>query len=243
MDIAQRLTEIWNSDYIKDLPLLISKRGYAFAHNQDQKDILITGINPSFRDGESNGVLQWNIDKIWFPEKNENGSTYDVYWSPIRKILHGSGIDLRAEASYLDIFYFREREQTFLRSQLLSKPEGIRFVAEQLNLTMHIIEEIIRPKLIIVKNKESWAYFGKYAQEKGWIWMGYTFELVCEKLPCGELWKITGLIDSPERIAPEITETGLIGTFVLFTNHINQYTKREKRPTPELLQQILQSER
>ena len=68
--------------------------------------------------------------------------------------------------------------------------------------------------------------------------MGYELEHVYNTY-CGELCKITGLIDSHERIAPEITQTALIGTLVLFTRHINQYTKRELRPTAEFLNHLL----
>ena len=72
-----------------------------------------------------------------------------------------------------------------------------------------------------------------------YVWMGYRFEHV-EDYPCGELCKIMGLRDSEERIAPEITKFALEGTYVLFSSHINQYTKREHRPTAELLNSILQ---
>lgn len=87
------------------------------------------------------------------------------------------------------------------------------------------------------KNKESWAYFGKLFEEKGWVWMGYQFEFI-QNMECGELFRITGLLDSNERIAPEIKETNLKGTFVLFTQHINQYTAVEKRPKAEQLLNI-----
>lgn len=240
MNVAQRLTEIWNSDYIRKLSeeqpfLSIRERGYAFAENSQQRDILVTGINPSFRETKQANEcspLQWKIEDIWSSPKHDN------YWSLTKSILHDDHIDLLPRAGYLDIFYFREQNQKFLEA-ILSKPEGIRFVAEQLNLTMHIIEEIVKPKLIVVKNKGSWAYFGKYAQENGWIWMGYAFEPI-RILPCGELCMIRGLIDSPERIALEITQTELVGTLVLFTKHLT-YIKKEERPTPSLLQELLNS--
>ena len=54
----------------------------------------------------------------------------------------------------------------------------------------------------------------------------------------GHIFKIIGLIDSDDRIAPEIKETNLIGSVVLFTQHINQYTPREKRPTARQLLDI-----
>lgn len=59
--------------------------------------------------------------------------------------------------------------------------------------------------------------------------MGYKFEFI-QNMNCGELFRITGLLNSNERIAPEITETNLKGSFVLFSQHINQYTPIEKRP-------------
>ena len=106
-----------------------------------------------------------------------------------------------------------------------------------MNLTQHIIEDVIKPKLIIVKNKESWSYWGKLAEEKGWIWMGYKFEFV-QNMTCGELFKITGLLESSERIAPEFTETNLVNRFVLFTEHIRETTPQEKRPTATIIKTI-----
>ena len=143
-------------------------------------------------------------------------------------------IDLRNDAAYMDLFYFREQDQEFLKKQILPSPEGLRFTIEQLNLSQHIIEDIIQPSLIVVKNKESWAYFGKLFEEKGWVWMGYQFEFI-QNMECGELFRITGFLDSDEKIAPEIKETNLKGTFLLFTNHINQYTPTEKRPRAKQL--------
>jgi hypothetical protein len=146
------------------------------------------------------------------------------------------GINLIGRVDYLDIFHFREQNQKFLTTDIVKKQsDGIDFIRRELNLTQHIIEENIQPQLILVKNKESWGYWGKLPE---YVWMGYQFEHL-QKFPCGELCQIVGLQDSQERIAPEITQTNLIGTRVLFSNHINQYTKREQRPTAELLDSIL----
>lgn len=231
MNTEKRLSEIWNEDYINSLPSLVKDRGYMFADNV-QKDILITGFNPSFREGEPIGVLHGPISEIWYKEK------YDNYWGPIKKMINDDDIDLRSQTDYLDIFYFREQEQSFLNDKILGSPNGIRFVVDQLNLTMHVIEDIVKPKLLIIKNKESWAYFGKLFDEKGWVWMGYKFEHI-QDMTCGELCRISGLIDSKERIAPEFQKTNLVGSFVLFTKHINQYTAVNERPTPKILKSIL----
>lgn len=114
---------------------------------------------------------------------------------------------------------------------------GIHFLVDQLQITQKLIEEVIKPKVIIVKNRESAAYWGKLA-DKGLIWMGYSFKLI-ESYEYGDLYKIDGLLESKERICQDIKTTNLKGTMVLFSQHINQYTKREKRPTVEAINNIL----
>jgi len=177
-------------------------------------------------------VFHGPISEIWYKEK------YDNYWGPIKKMINDEGVDLRDRTDYLDIFYFREQEQRFLNDKILGSPNGIKFVVDQLNLTMHIIEEIVKPRLLIIKNKESWAYLGKLFDEKGWVWMGYQFEHI-QNMACGELCRINGLLNSKERIAPEFQNTNLKGAFVLFTKHINQYTAVDERPTPQIIKSIL----
>lgn len=236
--IEEKLMEIWNEC---NLNPEVKERGFVFADPQ-KTDLLITGINPSWRNGpceqkvNCHGIATENLKpEIW---KQRNGKRWDTYWGPIRKMLvdEEKGINLIGRVDYLDIFHFKEQNQKFLTKDILKlQSDGIDFIRRELNLTQHIIEENIQPKLILVKNKESWAYWGK---RPGFVWMGYQFEQL-QKFPCGELCQIVGLQDSNERIAPEITQTKLIGTHVLFSNHINQFTKREQRPTAELLYSIL----
>ena len=231
MDTGRRLAEIWSSDYMRALPSQIKDRGYVYADNV-QKDILITGFNPSFREGNCPGITHGPSCNLW-----ADGLKWDNYLGPIKKMLVEDGLDLRERADYLDIFYFREQGQSFLKDKILKIPEGVRFVVDQLNLTMHIIEDIVKPKLMIVKNKESEAYFGKLYGEKGWVWMGYEFQHI-QNMACRELCRIIGLIDSNERIAPEIRQTVLKGSYVLFAKHL-QYTRSEDRPVPAHLKAIL----
>lgn len=232
MNTQEKLIEIWERDYIVSLPALIKERGFDYSENTEQKDILITGFNPSFNPLESKNKHFNFSDFVYKRVSNSR------YWQPIIKMIYSDDIDLRADTAYLDLFYFREKEEAFFKKSILNTPNGIRFVIDQLNLTQHIIEDIVKPKVIIVKNKESSAYWGKLAKDKGIIWMGYELEPL-ESLVCGELFRITGLLDSKERIAPEITNTNLKNTLVLFTVHINQYTKKEKKPTVQLLKSLL----
>lgn len=237
MNINDTLNNIWSQDYINNLPEFIKERGFAFSENKVQKDILITGINPSFRQKDKIDLRSFNFQQTVINPK------WDIYWSPLKDIIFdpGKNIDLRIQSSYLDIFYFKEKDQKKIKNEIIISNEGVRFLAEQLVVTQYIIEEIISPKIIIVKNRESAAYWGKFA-EKGIIWMGYQFDFI-QSYECGELYKITGLINSIERVSPDIKETKLMNSYILFSQHINQFTKKEKRPTAIFLSELLQKQK
>lgn len=226
MNPIQRLNEIWSAPYMQTLPAQVKERGYGINKEITAKDILIIGMNPAYHENEQGSQL-WDYN---FALQNNT----DSYFSLIRKMLKNETIDLCPQATISDLFYFRETNQDYLQKHLLN---SIQFVVDQVNLTMHIIEDIVRPKLIIIKNKEASAYFGKLYQEKGWVWMGYQFQHIIDT-PCGELCRIVGLIDSNQRIAPEFKQTNIHGSYMLFTKHL-QFMKAEERPTPQFLQDIL----
>lgn len=231
MDIQKRLREIWSSDYISALPSQIRERGFDYSKNDCPKDILITGINPSFDPSEAPNK-SYDFRAILFDRV-----PYSRYWLPVKKMVHGDIRDLRMESAYLDLFYFREQAQDFLRNEIIPNPAGIPFLVDQLNLTQHIIEDIIKPKVIIVANKESAAYWGKLADE-GIIWMGYDLRFV-KTLNTGELYRVAGLLDSSQRIGPEFKETSIKDSLILFSQHINQFTPSEKRPTIQTTKVLL----
>lgn len=225
MDIKAALENIWSKEYIVTLPPWIKERGFSYSENFTAKNVLITGFNPSFRSSDNIGNQSFDFQHIL------NDDKWDNYWGSLKKIIHDplSNIDLRSQTAYLDIFYFREMTQSLFKNEILKSKEGIQFAVDQLRLTQYVIESIINPKIIIVKNRESSAYWGRYASN-GIIWMGYHLDYV-ENLTCGDVYKIKGLIDSSERISPEIHITNLIDSKILFTHHINQYTPKIRRPT------------
>ena len=100
METLKRLFEIWHSDYMDALPSAIKDRGYSFADNV-KRDILITGFNPSFRDGDRQGIIHGPAANLWKDEK------WDNYVGPIKKMIVDDSVDLREKTDYLDIFYFR----------------------------------------------------------------------------------------------------------------------------------------
>ncbi|MFA6201074.1 MAG: hypothetical protein WC679_11780 [Bacteroidales bacterium] len=229
MNIKKQLDEVWSKEYINLLHPLVKDRGYIFCENNLQKDILITGINPSFINGKDENVQKYDF-------YNTKGS----FWNNIKKILstniNGNKIDLINNSTYLDLFYFKETKQSFIHNNLFNN-NGLLFLADQLSLTQYTIEKVIKPKVIIVANKGSYAYWGKL-QNKGIVWMGYEFESIKE-IQYGEICRIKGLINSPNRIANKIIETSLKDTLVLFSQHISWRTPTEKIPTAELIDTLL----
>lgn len=230
--MEEELEQIWSKNYLNYLPESIRERGFNYSVNFEAKDILITGINPSFRVGADNGNCSFDFRNIAKDEK------HDVYWSSLKKIVHDKQLNINflSRTAYLDIFYFRETDQSFLRNQILKNAEGINFIIDQIKLTQKVIETIIKPKLIIVKNEESAAYWGKYA-DKGLYWMGYELELL-QTLESGELYKIIGLLDSDERVLPEIKKSNLENSLIFFTQHF-QYAPKTKKPNAALVNDFL----
>lgn len=230
--MKQHLEQIWSKDYLNSLPKSIRERGFNYSVNEESKDILITGINPSFRIGADNGNCSFDFRIIAEDEK------YDRYWSSLKKIVYDKqlNIDFRSRTAYLDIFYFRETDQNFLQKQILKKSEGLNFAVDQMKLSQEVIETIIKPKLVIVKNKESAAYWGKFA-DKGIYWMGYELELL-QSLESGELYIIIGLIASKQRVLPEVKKTNLKNSLIFFTQHF-QYAPSVRRPNAKLISDFL----
>lgn len=186
-------------------------------------------MNPSFRQGDparEDFVCEYEYQGIV-----EDGK--DRYYLAFDKLFPEA---YKREVAYMDLLNFRETDQNTVW-KFCNDPKGLELVAENLRLSQLFIEQVVRPRLIMVKNRGSWCFWGKEAKADENIWMGYRFEHL-ESLPCGDLCRITGLIDHPGRVSHTcLLETNLKGTLVLFTNHF-QYCATEKLPTPELLARL-----
>ena len=193
----------------------ILDRGICYSKIEKTHRILVTGMNPSFRQGDparENSVCEYEYQGIV-----EGGE--DRYFLAFDKLFPGA---YKQEVAYMDLLNFRETDQNTVW----------KFCKDQL-----FIEQVVRPRLIMVKNKGSWCFWGKEAKADENIWMGYRFEHL-ESLPCGDFCRITGLIDHPDRVNHDcLLETNLKGTLVLFTSHF-QYQASDKLPTPELLARL-----
>ena len=196
--IENSLSKLWSNYQNEYGQNPIFKREYVFAIPR-KSDILITGINPS-----NNGKPKHSFS---FDEADYR------YFTKLKKIA--------PNATYLDLFYIRGIQNEL--NEFTNNSIGILFLADQLKLTQELIEEIVKPKLILVFNKGSWGYWGYY---ENIIWMGYEFKFEKE-LEFGKLMRITGLKKHPERISSNITKTNLENTLVYFSKYLN-YTSNEE---------------
>ena len=196
-------------------------RGICYSKIEKAHRILVTGMNPSFRQGDparEDFVCEYEYQGIV-----EDGK--DRYYLAFDKLFPEA---YKREVAYMDL-------NTVWK--FCNDPKGLELVAGNLRLSQLFIEQVVRPRLIMVKNKGSWCFWGKEAKADENIWMGYRFEHL-ESLPCGDFCRITGLIDHPDRVNHDcLLETNLKGTLVLFTSHF-QYQASDKLPTPELLARL-----
>lgn len=73
-DINKELAAIWE-EYASIDNEVLKERGYLYCNNIQQKDILITGINPSFTDNKKGQeppyeFINCNSGRYWIPIKN-----------------------------------------------------------------------------------------------------------------------------------------------------------------------------
>ena len=197
----------------------ILERGFRVCMNRVQKDILIVGFNPSFVE-DDNTTFEYPL-----PEPTGN------YWRAVNSMIHSDSLSLRHRATYLDLFSFRETNQAVGEKEIVYNTQLFGYVVEQVSLIQNVIEEVIKPKLIIVKNKGAWVYFGLNPQ---FVWMGYQYQFV-EEIACGKVYKITGFQASSDRINNNRPTSNIVGSYVIFTEHTNV----ANYPKPEDLQKYL----
>lgn len=196
----------------------IMGRGFAACYIEKQKDILLLGFNPQVGITESDSVYS-------FPFRIQG------YWGDINKMINAPGLNLKRNTQYLDLFAFRESNQEVAIKEVIQNPALFPYVVEQVSLTQEFIETIVIPRVIVIKDKASWAFFGKLSQ---FTWMGYSFEHF-KDTPCGEVCIITGFTPKKDRINKQIEHTSLEGTRVLFLDPKDEGTL----VTPQLLESLL----
>lgn len=192
--IKTKLDEIWERYKLSLGHNETYQKGYVYSIPR-RSNILVTGINPSYNGKPSHPFYYDTADNQYF--KN------------LRIIA--------PDATYLDLFNVRGNQHCI--AEIAKLQEGLFFLADQLRYTQELIEDTVKPRLILVFNKGSWGYWG-YDPNPSIVWMGYEFEFVIE-LEYGRLMRITGLKDSPLRIAQHLKTTNLNGCLVYFSKYLN----------------------
>ncbi|WP_302814424.1 hypothetical protein [Leyella stercorea] len=180
-----------------------------------QGGILISGINPSY-DGKTEEELPCN----------RLAECTGKYWKPYVEIANSFSEDM---VGYLDVFPLRCTKEADL---LKTVPVDLK--VRLIQKFMKVVEEYIRPNLIIYTNKSTRYLWGT---DELHPWMGYkllpikTGERLSVK---GNLYRIIGRQDSAACIYPEDihNKCNLVGCYLFITNFY-QYAKKEAKLTAD----------
>ena len=196
-------------------------------------DVLICGINPSFR------AIETNLNSYSFDFNHLENDRYFGKFHDLVKV-HKDKLAF----TYTDMFYQRHTEQKEIAG-FYSEKEGIEFLCRQLIVTQEMVEQL-KPKLILVFNKQAANFWGLNYQDRenimGNVWLGYEFE----NTEIENLYRITGLLESKERLNSGLKATNLIGTLVYFSKFISYRTDKKvmnqiKSDIPLLINKITSS--
>ena len=139
----------------------ILDRGICYSKIEKTHRILVTGMNPSFRQGDparENSVCEYEYQGIV-----EGGE--DRYFLAFDKLFPGA---YKQEVAYMDLLNFRETDQNTVW-KFCKDPKGLELVAGNLRLSQLFIEQVVRPRLIMVKvHGASGARKQKRMKISGW---------------------------------------------------------------------------
>jgi hypothetical protein len=159
--IEPKLNEIWqNPEYHRNSEIQeVIQRGY-LAHSQIPVDtIVFVGINPSFDKNQRSVVSKSEGRWGEFTDLKQEDNEYQKYFGKFE----GIAANLKQtwdsiKWTHIDMLYFRETKQSFIKDVLMKDELGRRFIAEQLEITKTIIEKIT-PKILVVSNTAARDFF------------------------------------------------------------------------------------
>jgi hypothetical protein len=211
--ITAELTLLWEEYRGKfNNPVLneVLERGFGFAIPK-KCEVLITGINQSYQPKNPDALLRYSYH-----------DAKHSYFTTLRKVVPTQINEAEVNVSYLDLFYFRNTEQTLLR-EYYKEHSGISFLSRQLKLTQKILEWI-SPKVILIMNKGSWVFWEHTFK---YPWMGYQVKLVNNMLNFGRLYEIIGLKSSSLESSSRTKSSSLIGTKLYLSRHLNRFSNEK----------------
>lgn len=180
----------------------IVKRKFVYSEVEPNKKVLFVGMNPSY-DEKSEYKQSYKVQ--------DTVESYPKYYRKFKDI--SDRLLIGNDWTYTDLFYFRETNQEKIY-KLLSEPDGLIFICEQLQLTINILEKI-KPEIIVVCNSGARRFLGLGIENKKGkdenVWMGYKFEF-------NEKYGVDVITGIHQQSLKEIKTTQLCGTPVFFSS-------------------------
>ena len=218
----------------------ILSRGLVGSVNCGTIPFLLTGINPSY---DEKSPINWPDDMKPFCFKLATSETGNKYWTNKRNQF-GKLCD---EMAYLDLFPIRETHQKNGFEKAFKTENDFR--GSIIGITQRIIEENIKPKLIVNANRGSLYYWGIKAKSMIGIdsndyinpWMGYKVERIVpnqfvdmpqcmlkdDRLILFPLYRIVGFVDSSKRINNDLYKnTHLQNSFIM--EYVMEYRNKRR---------------
>lgn len=154
-----QITKIWNNEKFKDFKI---DRGFVIQDNILKNSIMFVGINPSFSEKKSETHAEFcNI---------ESEGKGHPYFSKFKEI----SSHVKHHWTHFDLLYFRETNQKYI-NELLRKPDGIKFISLQLEISKKVICEA-KPKILIVSNATARDFMGFGGKKTKKVCMDFEFE-------------------------------------------------------------------
>jgi hypothetical protein len=225
-EVKEELEYIFHK-YSKEEGLVseIARRGFVLSDISPKK-ILFVGLNPFYylNSTPGNYILKPDEEKKW--HKRYFGNFKDL----------AVKCNFEQDWSYMDLLYFRETDQFDLEN-LLSSSVGEKFICEQLQVSIKILEEL-KPKVIIVCKDEAREFLGidKKINKDGQIsdlWMGYEF-LFAENLGVDVISHL-----HEKSIKKGVKTTRLGGTRVVFASTLTFHESSNKNRLEWQIKHIL----
>ncbi len=168
--------QLWNNHSNPNFQSILD-RGYVFQYDEDETEceLLFLGINPSFDEkGE-------RIKDAYSRPKNREEKHHPYFRSflDFEDVLRNK-YKWEGKWTHFDVFAFRQTNQKYIETDLLTNPEAISFLYDQLMIARERILHI-QPKVIVVSNALVRMFMGKErtkpenGEETG-IWMGFRYE-------------------------------------------------------------------
>lgn len=215
MELAQEISKVWHKHQTKsELPKFIQTRKYCFCENQQQKDVLVLGINPVFGKGSKSVAVTYKIENMIDYVVKHN--VHKHFFNRFQQMLHNSNsVNLLNETAYADLFYYRTKAKKRYLNKLSNHIDGIIFLQDQLKITQKLIENVIKPKVIIASSWEVMLFLGLFRLESPFCWLGYDLELIKHTKSGYRVYEIKGIVDDLALSDEFMKNTNLIGTRVV----------------------------